>query len=445
MSQRNLLLLITGLVLSYVCYVRAEQNPYARYVAIGYSVIDRHSLSEIPDQALFNGAMQGMVQVLKENGDEYSGFVNQRHRQEFREDLLQEFGGVGIRFSMLGDPPIPTVISPPLEGSPAFDVNIQTADRIAAIEDKATTDMTIQDIYRSLRGPVGSTVSLRIERDDTPESIECSMVRQVITDESILGDIRDTQGNWIFRLEQSPEIAFIRIEKFADKTLSELLSVLASLSSVSDDHQPIEALILDVRDNAGGALEAAVGISDLFLRAGLPIVTTRGREGVIHNRFVSTGGSGYTEIPLVLLINQDSASASEILAACLQDHGRAVVVGQRSYGKGTVQQVIPVESGRSILKLTWATFWRPNGKTIHRMKGDMENETWGVKPNPGLEVVLNEEEAKQWRKYRSRRDVLGNPLGEKIAGLLDKQNGKLPEGYQDRALQKAIEVLRRYF
>ena len=445
MSQRNLLLLVTALVLSYVCYVRAEQNPYARYVAIGYSVIDRFSLAEIPDQKLFNGAMQGMVQVLRDNGDENSGFVNQRHRQEFREDMLQEFGGVGIRFSMLGDPPIPTVISPPLAGSPAFDANIQTADRIKAIDNKPTTEMTIQGIYRLMRGPVRSAVSLRIERDGIPEPIECSMIRQVITEESILGDIRDAQGNWIFRLEQSPEIAFIRIEKFADKTLSELISVLASLSSQSEDHQPIKALILDVRDNAGGALEAAVGISDLFLRAGLPIVTTRGRDDVIHNRFVSTGGSGYTQIPLVVLINQDSASASEILAACLQDHGRAIVVGQRSYGKGTVQQVIPVESGRSILKLTWATFWRPNGKTIHRMKGDTPEDTWGVKPNPGLEVVLDEEELQQWRKFRNRRDVLGSPLGEELATLLDQQNGALPEGFQDRSLQKAIEVLSRYF
>jgi carboxyl-terminal processing protease len=142
-----------------------------------------------------------------------------------------------------------------------------------------------------------------------------------------------------------------------------------------------------------------------------------------------------------VLVDRNSASASEIVAACLQDHGRAVVVGERSYGKGTVQRLMRVESGRSLLKLTSATYERPSGKNIHRMAGDDLDAEWGVAPNEGLEVPLTTDEYKSWREYRMRRDLLGDAADPELAAELSRQDGEIPTGYVDRTLERAIDYL----
>lgn len=436
MSRRNLLLLFATGMVSYACYVRGEQNPYARYVAAGYSVVNRWSLEEVPDQELFEGAMRGMVAVLGRHGDEHSLFIGEQERDEFREELTQEFGGVGVRIRLLGQPPLPTVVGPPEPGAPAFTADIRSGDRILAINGESTQAMQLIDVLRHMRGPVGEPVVLSLVHVGETEPLEITLTRSVITVDSILGDLRDEDNRWQFHLAQEPRIGYIQIVKFGDKTEAELTSALASLTS-----DGVEALILDVRDNYGGALDAAVGITDLFLRAGQPIVTTRGRDGVTRDRFVSTGRGGYTQIPLVVLVNQNSASASEILAACLQDYGRAKVIGQRSYGKGTVQQLVPLESGRSLLKLTLATYWRPSGKNIHRMQGASESDDWGVKPDKGFEVSLDEEEYLQWRQYRRRRDVFGDRRDGPLVEQFDAEDGELPAEFVDRALELAVDYL----
>ena len=436
MSRRNLLLLLASCVIAYACYVRAEQNPYARYVAAGYSVIDRWALVDADDQGLFEGAMRGMIKSLRQSGDEHSAFVDQRQRGNFRENLSQEFGGVGVRIRMLGDPKLPTVIGPPEPGTPAFRADIRSGDRIVAIDGRPTDSMEMLAVLQSMRGPAGSEIVLSVLHASEVEPEEVALVREIITEESIYGDIRNEDGTWVFHYPDKPDIGYLRITKFGDKTEAELTRVLAQLTK-----DGVQWLIIDVRDNYGGALDAAVGISDLFLRAGLPIVSTRGRDGETRDRFVSTGRGNYSKIHLVVLLNHNSASASEILAACLQDHGRAVVVGQRSYGKGTVQRLMRIESGRSLLKLTSATYWRPSGRNIHRMPGAGEDEAWGVKPNTGYEVVLDEEEYLQWRHYRRLRDALGDKLDDPLAAEISKQDGRLPESFKDRALQRAVEYL----
>jgi len=443
MPHRNLLLLLSTALISYACYVRAEQNPYARYVAAGFSVIDRWSLQDAPDQQLFEGAMRGMIDVLRKSGDEHSAFVNEQQRDGFREDLNQQFGGVGVRIRLLGEPALPTVVGPPEPGTPAFRADIRSGDRILAINDQQTADMVMDDVLRLMRGPVGAPIKLAIRHVEDDRSHDVDLTRAMITVESIYGDVRNENGQWNFRLADDPRIGYVRITKFGDKTEAELTRVLADLT----EHRtglPIEALIIDVRDNAGGNLDAAVGISDLFLRAGRTIVTTRGRDQVARDRFVSTGNGGYTELPMGVLINRDSASASEILAACLQDYSRAVIIGQRSYGKGTVQRLFThIESGRSLLKLTSATYWRPSEKNIHRMSSDDLQATWGVRPTPRFEVELDKQEDLQWRKYRLRRDLLGDKPGGALADQLEREDGTLPDEFSDRVLRWAIEHLQR--
>ncbi len=437
MSRRNMLLLTAAAIISYACYVRAEQNPYARYVAGGYSIIDRWALQNPPDQELFEGAMRGMVEVLKKHGDEHSLFVDEEQRDVFREELTQEFGGVGIRIRQLGEPPLLTIVGPPEPGTPAFRADIRSGDRITALDGKPTEGMEMLEVLKIMRGKTGDAVVLTIIHQGEEAAQDISLTRAVITLESILGDLRKEDGSWIFRHEHDPRIGTIRITSFGDKTEAELVHSLASLCGTAVE-DPIEALVLDVRDNYGGALDAAVGISDLFLRAGLPIVTTRGRNEVSRDRFVSTGSGGYADLPLSILVNHNSASAAEILAACLQDYNRAVVIGQRSYGKGTVQRLVRVESGRSMLKLTSATYWRPSGRNIHRMRDDDENALWGVSPNEGFAVVLDDEAYLEWRHYRRRRDLLGNGNHSPLAEQIDKQDGKPPEAYVDEALEKAV-------
>lgn len=425
---------------SYACYLRAEQNPYARYVAAGYSIIDRWSLIAPPDQELFDGAMDGMINVLHKQGDEHSMFIEEQDRELFREDLTQQFGGIGIRIMQIGDPPQLTVMGPPEPGTPAFSADIRSGDRILEIDGQPTQKMDMAEVLRHVRGLVGEPVVLTVVHSPETAPEEIQLVRATITVESVIGDLRNEDNQWQYRLSVDPRIGYVRLTKFGDKSESELTAVLAKLHSAD-----VQAVVLDVRDNYGGALDTAVGISDLFLRAGLPIVTTRDRQGEIRDRFVSTGRGGYLNLPLAVLINHNSASASEILAACLQDHNRAVIIGQRSYGKGTVQQLMPVESGRSLLKLTLATYWRPSGRNIHRMPGNTEEDAWGVKPDPGFAVPMDEEQYLLWRKYRYRRDLLGERQDGPLAAKLDEQDGKLPKNYTDRALDLAVEYLQSQY
>lgn len=436
MSLRNLLLFLTTAVISYACYVRAEQNPYARYVASSYSIIDRWSLVNPPDQELFDGALNGMVEVLNKRGDEHSMFVDGQDRDSFREDLIQEFGGIGVRILQLGDPPQLTIVGPPEPGTPAFNSDIRSGDLVVAIDGKLTEGLEMPDVLKLMRGPIGTPVVLSVIHADEEEPVDIEIVRDVITVDSILGDYRDDNNKWQYHLLNDTRIGYMRIIKFGDKTEAELTNHLATLTT-----EGVQALILDVRDNYGGALDAAVGISDLFLRAGLPIVTTRDRDEQIRERFVSTGRGGYLQLPLAVLINHNSASASEILAACLQDYKRAVIVGERTYGKGTVQRLMPIESGRSLLKLTAATYWRPSGDNIHRMPGNTDADPWGVKPDEGFEVPMDDEQYLLWRKYRYRRDILGPRQEGSLAEQFDEQEGKLPESFKDEALDLAAKYL----
>jgi carboxyl-terminal processing protease len=473
MPYRNMMLLLLTGALSYTCYVRAEQNPYSRYAASGFSLINRWALAEVPDQELFEGAMNSMVAVLSQHGDEHSLFVDEREREGFRENILQEFGGIGVRIRLFGDPPHPFVIGPPEPGTPAFHTDIRSGDQILAIDGHLTSGMTMLDVLHLMRGKPGTWITLKLlhakpveESSMSKEAkpiaeeqslkghslttselpIEVRLQRATITVDSILGDLRDKDGHWDYRLVTNRRIGYVRITQFGDKTVDELTHVLAALTkAIVEPSSPnsirIGALILDMRDNYGGALDAAVAISDLFLPGLQTILTTQGRDQETRDRYASTDQGLFLDLPLVVLINHNSASASEIVTACLQDYGRAVVMGQRSYGKGTVQRLMRLESGRSLLKLTSATYWRPSGKNIHRMADDTLDDQWGVKPNPEFELKLDEKQYLSWRMGRQRRDLIDHDAYGDLTAQADKENGKLPEALNDQVLDLAVEYL----
>jgi carboxyl-terminal processing protease len=254
--------------------------------------------------------------------------------------------------------------------------------------------MDLHDVSTRLKGQVGTTVKLTIRRDD--RRVEMSVRRGCIELESVIGDYRDAENRWVYRLLDDPSIAYVRLTSFGEKTVDELEQVLAKLNN------DFSALVLDLRGNGGGLLHAAVDVSNMFLNSG-KIVSTRTRGGKIEDRFNAEPGTLVdTDRPLAILLDGNSASASEIVAACLQDNDRAVVVGTRSYGKGTVQNILPLQYGRSALRLTVARYYRPNGLNIHRAKDATEEDQWGVRPDDGLEVELDEASleklAKRWRE-----------------------------------------------
>ena len=433
MPQRNLLVIFLVTTFSYACYVRTEQNPYARYASASYLLIDDWALDDVPAEELFAGAVGGMVDVLHRRGDEHSRYITKQNANAFAAEMRQQFGGIGIRIRLAGDPAQPVVVGPPEPGTPAFRADIRSGDTITAIDGIPTANWNMLKILRHMRGEVGNPVKLTLVHPGENEPTTISLVREIITLDSILGDVRDADGNWQFRLADNPRIAYIRIIHFGDKTVSELSKALKELSE-----EGVDGIVLDLRDNAGGALQAAVAMCDMFLEKNLDIVETRGRDRRVLDRHLSSGHGKYQDLPVAVLINQNSASASEIVAACLQDHRRAKIIGQRSYGKGTVQRVLEVGSrGSSLLKLTSASYWRPGGQNIHRMHGEGEDQAWGVYPDEGYEVELDDKEYLAFRRYRSKRDF---PEDRTSAEETEEAHSETTR-FSDRTLRRAVEHL----
>ena len=230
------------------------------------------------------------------------------------------------------------------------------------------------------------------------------MNRAIIDVPSVLGDSRKADDTWDYMLDPEKKIGYLRITSFIQNTTEEVKHALTELKS-----QGMKGLIVDLRDDPGGLLSAAVEISDLFVDSGV-IVSTKGRNTPSKTYEAQKDGI-YTDFPMVVLVNQGSASAAEILSACLQDHKRAKVIGQRSYGKGSVQNIIELEGGNSVIKLTVATYRRPSGKNIHRFKNAKESDEWGVIPDPGLETKLTTEQYISYLRGRRLRDQLSSRKG----------------------------------
>jgi carboxyl-terminal processing protease len=434
MSRRNLLILLITVVVSYACYLRGERDPFARYAAEGLDTIRQGSLEAVPDRELFDGAMRGMVGVLHKHGDQHSQYLNEAEANPLRSEIHQQFGGIGVRIGFLGEQHRLAIVAPPDQGTPAARAKLQPGDFILAIDDQSTDAIKMNEVMRLVRGEPGSVLRLKIESPSDPAPRTVELVREVINTESVLGDRRDKDGSWQFRLESDPQIALLRITSFGDRTASEFVNVMTKLAG-----EGVRAIVLDLRDNPGGSLDAAVAICEMLLPAGKTIVETRGRAQNLLHRYVSTSDGKFADIPMAVLVDQNSASAAEIVAACLQDHDRAIVVGQRSYGKGTVQQLLPLESGKSLLKLTWASFWRPSGANIHHAVGVKDDAKWGVSPDTGFQCKLSPDEYKTFLAYREKRDGFG-PIEENNKDI-DRETAAKLAGFADKQMQLAVEYL----
>lgn len=422
MPRRNLIVLFVVAVVSLICYQRTPRNRYGETVARAIDLVSRHALEPLPTDKLYEAAMSGMMAGL----DDYSGFVPAERLQRFTEEIDQEFAGVGLevrRDEKSGE----LIVGSPLVGSPAQRAGIRAGDRIVRIDQRPTRDLSLDDAVRLMRGRPGTRVALAILRPGEEKENVVELVREVVHVDTVLGCSRNADGSWNYLLPDHPQIAMAAISSFGKETAEELRRVLDDLSA-----RGMKALVLDVRDDRGGLLRAAIAVCNLFLDEGV-IVTTRGRSGDhVRDEYRAEGKAPFATLPLAVLINGDTASASEIVAACLQDHGRAAIVGQRSYGKGTVQEIFELEPGRGALRLTTASYWRPSGQNIHRRRNAQPDEAWGVIPDEGLQVVFDAEQLKRWRLSR---------LKAASPETAESSEAEPAEPFVDRQLERAVQYL----
>jgi carboxyl-terminal processing protease len=427
MLTSNLKILGIVIVICAFCYGNAVRYRKVGDLGLVMDLIEHQYVDQSKAEDLYNAAMKGMVDSL----DPYSGYVPPSSIVSFRSVLEQEFGGLGV--SLDGPPRRDrfTVVSA-LFDSPAYRAGVKPGDVILEVDGQKVDGIEFEQLTSKLRGKEGTKVQLLLKRGDDAEPFVVDVTRGIIEVESVLGDQRKEDGSWDYRLAADPSIAYLRIELFGEKTHEELRKAIQSLEGIS-------GVIIDLRDNSGGLLESAISICDYFLDDGV-VVETKGRQVADRETFYAKPGVLVpNDIPMIVLVNQNSASASEIMAACLQDNGRAKVVGMRTFGKGSVQNVIPLDGGRAALRLTTAYYFPPSGKMIHRRKDAKPEEHWGVVPDQGCEIDIDTTQIEAMiDRFRKRSDPANysNPTESEAS-----ESERDPTLSADPQLKKALELV----
>lgn len=371
--------------------------------------VQRSYVKDLSRRELIEAAIRGLLREL----DPYSDYISPDEMRQFQTTVEAEFGGIGIQITIEEGQ---LKVMSPLVGTPAYRAGLIAGDQIVEIDGKSTANITVDEAVRRLKGEPGSKVTLTIIHPGRSDRQTVTLTREVIHIETVLGDHRKPDDTWDFMLDRQKGIGYVRITGFSRDTARELRAVLEDLKK-----QNLRGLILDLRFNPGGLLTSAIEISDLFIPSGR-IVSTSGRNS--EERIWEAHKEGTFEgFPIVVLVNRFTASASEIVAACLQDHKRAVIMGERTWGKGSVQNVIPLEEQRSALKLTTASYRRPSGKNIHRFPDAKDSDEWGVMPDKGYELKLDDGELLALLDDRRHKDILKpkepQPAGQSPAGVAE--------------------------
>ncbi|GIW78366.1 MAG: hypothetical protein KatS3mg105_0173 [Gemmatales bacterium] len=375
------------------------------------------------------------LQRMLANLDPYTTYIDPATLARFRQETEARFTGVGIQIRKDLNTDQLLVVTP-LYNSPAYKKGIKAGDLIVEIrrdvdsegnklpqtEVIPTKGLPLSDAVKKILGREGTQVRLLIKREGVEKPFEVEITRGLVQVETVLGARRKDDDTWDYLIDHANRIGYVRITSFANRTAEDLDEVLAKLQK-----RGIKGFILDLRFNPGGLLSSAVIISDMFIDDGR-IVSIRPRGA--NERFLNgEHDRSLLDFPMVCLVNGGSASGSEIVAACLQDHNRALIVGERSYGKGSVQNIRNFEGGQ--LKLTTATFWRPSGKNLNRAstKGRPEDE-WGVIPDKNYLVELTAKQRQELQDHLHEIEIIGSKK---------KPNDK----FEDIQLNKALEYLRK--
>lgn len=303
------------------------------------AIVQKNYVEEVGPQKLVDGAINGMLNAL----DPHSAYLTPDLYKELQVDTEGSFGGLGIEITIRDG--VLTVVSP-IEDTPAHRAGVKAGDQIVKIEGELTKDMSLVDAVKKMRGPKGSKIVIAVRREGVNKLLDFPLVREVIRVQSVKS--RSLEKGY----------GYVRLTQFQDRTGTDLD---AALTKLTQENSKLEGLVLDLRNNPGGLLSQAVKVSDTFLDSGM-VVYTEGRLDNQKQKYFAHAG-GYVDVPMVVLVNGGSASASEIVAGALQDHGRAVVLGMQTFGKGSVQTILPLESGAA-LRLTTALYYTPNGRSI---------------------------------------------------------------------------------
>ena len=320
--------------------------------ANGLAIIQRDYVDEVEPQKLIYGALKGMLKAL----DPHSQFLDPEAYREMQGETEGKFGGLGIEITTKDN--YLTVVTA-IEGTPAYQVGIMPKDRIVKIDGSSTKDLGLEEAVKKLRGEPGTKVKLTVLRESEKDLLDFEIERAIIKIESI------TRAEMIDNV-----IGYVRISEFQERTGDDLAKALKDFES-----KGMKGVILDVRNNPGGLLQASVDVVEKFVESGSLVVYTKGRKPSQNLSFKAKGGP-MTQVPLVVLVNEGSASASEIVAGAVQDLKRGVAIGKKTFGKGSVQSVIPLKDG-SALKLTTSKYFTPNGRSIQ-----------GKGIEPDLEITL---------------------------------------------------------
>lgn len=378
--------------------------------------VEKYYVDPLTIEEIINKAISGLLSNL----DAHSSFLDTKHFKELKIQTEGEFGGLGITVG-IRDGAL-TVIAP-LEGTPAFKAGLKAGDIILKIDDKSTIDMTLDEAVNLMRGKPGTKITLTIVRKGEPKPLKISITRDIIKIDSVYA-----------KHILNDDILYLRVVSFDKKVVNEIKKY------IKENEDKTKGIVLDLRNNPGGLLDQAVGLVDLFIEKGV-IVSQKGRVKSENKVYKAKKYGTYKNIPLVVLVNGGSASASEIVSGALQDHKRAIVIGEKTFGKGSVQVILPIDKSEAI-KLTIARYYLPSGRTIQAL---------GITPDiiayPG-EVNIKEDEFKikeaELKKHlKSELEKVDGKKEEKEEEKID-QNGIITQEdlNKDAQLKEAADILK---
>ena len=384
-------------------------------------LLERNHVEPADPARMRDAALSAMAASLE---DPYTVYIPPAEEADFNKELRGTYVGIGAEIDIVDG--WLTIVSP-LDDSPALAAGVMAGDTVLSIEGESTFGLTPQQCADRLMGEAGTPVSIRVRHRDGIE-MDIEIIRQPIRTRTVRGFRRDGDG-WDLLLDPAAGIAYVRVAQFTDETVPDLRSVLATIDP------PLKGLILDLRSNGGGTLQGAIEMADLLLEQGT-IVSVRSRRGTERSWEASSDPSDLG-VPIVVLVNGGSASASEIVAGALQENGRAKVLGTRTFGKGSVQEVRELPENAGILKLTTAHYALPSGRSLQRRGG---SEVWGVDPSPGFHVAMTNEEARQLFRNRRGYEAIGGEAPELDAQRWDDPQW-IGETLGDRQLAAAVEAM----
>ncbi|MFG0256347.1 MAG: S41 family peptidase [Phycisphaerales bacterium JB043] len=410
--------------------VASRENPYKWFDPLFevHQLVSDRFVSEPDQKELQQSAIEGMLEALH---DEYTTYIPHVDIAEFNKNIRGEYVGIGsvVRY----EEPY-TVIVTPMDGSPSLRAGLRPGDKILEVNGQDMKGLGSQAVVDVLTGEPGTDVTITLERDGEP--YEVTITRADIVTKTVAGIHRDGE-QWDYLLDDESGVGYLRVTSFGAETPDEFADALDAL-----EENDVRGLIIDLRFNPGGLLRSAILMSDMFLNDGV-IVSTKGRaypEQVAR----ATRRQKMINIPIVVLLNRQSASASEVFAGALKDNGRAVVVGTRSFGKGLTQSVIDLPSGAGQLKLTESYYYGPSGRMINREDGASE---WGVDPTPGFFVPMTDSAYIAMLNARADADVIRQDGDEDPLAYEEGESTRqwLLRVYEDVQLASALEALELRF